>query len=136
MKELKKYYVLRQEAEDYLAENAWLGIIFSGEEYYNKVETFAHSVDLDKCRAAAPKILTAEELFCDITENSNGSQFFLRHPDGSEVAHNSFKFKCTVKKVRFRFDGTKTEEETIFEGTYNTLELSREDTLHNVEIVK
>ena len=133
---LISYHVLRQEAEAYLAERAWVGTIYCGQLYYDKVAVIEQTDDF-RFRAAAPKNLTAEQVFCDIIENSDGEQFHMEHPDGSEVDHNKFKFKCTIKKVSFKFGGVeKKVTEVDFEGYHCDLQLSREDTLHNVEVIE
>lgn len=136
MKELRQYKRKVQEAEAFLAENCWVGVIYSGTNSYDQVDTFEFDEDMYKCRAAAPKKLTAKEIFCDITENSNGSQFYMESPCGDKVGHISFIFKCTIRTVRYKYDGSVEIKTTDFEGTYRDLKLSREDTLHNVEVIE
>lgn len=137
MRELVSYHVLIQEAENYLKERAWTGKIYNGGlAQYKHVGTFNHNDDFDECRAAAPKNITAQQIFVDITENSNGGSFLMEHPSGSVVDHMSFNFKCKVKRVKF-ISGTETQiTEESFKGNYRTLKLSREDKIYNVEIIK
>lgn len=130
------YMKLLQKAENYLAQKCWVGIIYSGLHQYSNVVEFDYDDDYTKCRAAALKNLTAIELFCDITENSNGEQFHMEHPNGRVVQHDSFRFKCTIKKVTFEIGKPKpTITEVEFKGYHRDLRLSREDTLHNVEVI-
>lgn len=136
MRELVSYHVLIQEAENYLKERAWTGKIYNGGlAQYKHVGTFNHNDDFDECRAAAPKNITAIEVFEDITENSNGEQFYMEHPDGTVLEHNSFNFRCVIEKVSFNSEGNKIVTRVRFKGNHNDLKLSREDKLYNVKVM-
>lgn len=107
------YKQLLKNAEEYLSASCYKGVVYSSKTNFKNVSTF--SPDNYVCRVAADISMTAEEVFEEIMQGTDGAQFYMKHPDGSEVMHNSFRFACTITEE----DGTSRE----FKGCWRDLKL-------------